>query len=155
MNWEKITKAVAAVLGAAAGLLGEWNMLLTILAWFMVIDYVTGLLVAWRGKSPNSATGGVSSKASFDGLVKKFFIMLVVLVGTLLDRAMGSEQAIFQTAAALYYVANEGISILENTSLMGVPYPAVIKNALEAMKKKGDEGKTDGKGAEVTPNKPE
>ena len=144
MSWDKITKAIAAALGAAAGLLGEWNMLLTILAWFMVIDYLTGLLVAWRGKSPNSETGGVSSKASFDGLVKKFFIMLVVLVATLLDRAIGSEGATFQTAAALYYVANEGISILENTSLMGVPYPAFIKNALEAMKKKGDSGGKDG-----------
>lgn len=140
MSWDKITKAIAAALGALAGLLGEWNMLLTILAWFMVIDYLTGLLVAWRGKSPNSETGGVSSKASFDGLVKKFFIMLVVLVATLLDAAIGADQRIFQTAAATYYIANEGISILENTSLMGVPYPAFIRKALEAMKKKGDEG---------------
>ena len=148
MTWERITKAVAAALGAVAGLLGEWNMLLTILAWFMVIDYVTGLLVAWRGKSPNSESGRISSKASFDGLVKKFFIMLVVLVATLLDRAIGNEQAIFQTAATLYYIANEGISILENTSLMGVPYPEFIRKALEAMKKKGDQGGSDDKGGQ-------
>ena len=146
MKWDNLTKAIAAALGAAAGLLGEWNMLLTILAWFMVIDYMTGLLVAWRGKSPKSETGHVSSKASFDGLVRKFFIMLVVLVATLLDAAIGADQAIFQTAAATYYIANEGISILENTSLMGVPYPEFIRKALEAMKKKGDEGGEDEKG---------
>lgn len=143
MSWDKITKAIAAALGAAAGLLGEWNLLLTILAWFMVIDYATGLIVAWRGRSPKSESGHISSKASFDGLVKKFFIMVVVLVATLLDRAIGTEGALFQTAAVTYYIANEGISILENTSLMGVPYPAIVKNALDALKKKGNEGKED------------
>ena len=143
MTWDRITKAIAAALGAAAGLLGEWNLLLTILAWFMVLDYATGLIVAWRGRSPKSETGGVSSKASFDGLVKKFFIMVVVLVATLLDRAIGTDGALFQTAATTYYIANEGISILENTSLMGVPYPAIVKNALDALKKKGNEGKGD------------
>ena len=143
MKWDRITKAVCGMLGAAAGLLGEWNILLTILAWFMVIDYVTGVLVAWRGRSPKSETGGVSSKAGFDGLVKKFFIMVVVLVATLLDAAIGVETAVFQTAATLYYIANEGISILENTALMGVSYPKVILKALEAMRKKGDEGGED------------
>lgn len=140
MTWDKALKYLAGIAGAAAGLLGEWNMLLTVLAWFMVIDYVTGLLVAWRGKSPKSETGGVSSKAGFDGLVKKFFIIIVVLVATLLDAAIGTERAIFQTAAATYYLANEGISILENTSLMGVPYPQFILKALETMRKKGDDG---------------
>ena len=38
----------------------------------------------------------------------------------------------------MYYTANEGISILENTALMGVPYPSFILNALEVMKEKGD-----------------
>ena len=140
MSWDKILKACAGVLGAIAGLLGEWNMLLTVLACFMVIDYLTGLIVAWRGKSPKTESGGVSSRAGFDGLIRKFFIMVVVLVATLLDRAIGNSAAIFQTAATFYYIANEGISILENTSLMGVPYPAFIKNALDTLKDKGNQG---------------
>ena len=143
MSWDKIVKWLAGACGAVAGFLGGWTMLLTVLAAFMVIDYVTGVIVAWRGRSPKSETGGVSSKAGFDGLVKKFFIMLVVLVATLLDRAIGTETAVFQTAAVLYYIANEGISILENTSLMGVPYPAFIRKALEAMQEKGDKGLED------------
>ena len=45
----------------------------------------------------------------------------------------------FQTAATMYYIANEGISVIENTSLMGVPYPGFIKKALEVLKQRGEE----------------
>ena len=113
-------------------------MLLTILAAFMVLDYLTGLIVAWRGKSPKTETGGVSSRAGFDGLIRKFMIMIVVLVATLLDAAIGNTARVFQTAATMYYIANEGISILENTALMGVRYPAFLSNALETLREKGD-----------------
>lgn len=140
MKWDNVVKVLAGIAGAAAGLLGEWNMLLTILAWFMVIDYMTGLVVAFRGRSPKTEGGGVSSKAGFDGLIRKAFIMVVVLVATLLDAAIGTTARVFQTAATLYYIANEGISILENTSLMGVPYPAFILKALEAIREKADQG---------------
>lgn len=136
--WDKITKAISVVLGALAGLLGGWNVLLTVLAWFMCIDYLTGLICAWRGKSPKSEGGGVSSKVGFDGLARKGIIILMVLVATLLDRAIGTDNAIFQTATAGYYIANEGISILENSAIMGVPYPKIILNALETLQKKGD-----------------
>lgn len=140
MTWDRVTKAIAGILGGAAGLLGGWSMLLTILAWFMGIDYFSGLIVAWRGRSPKTEHGGISSKAGFDGLIRKAFIMLVVLMATLLDRAIGNSTSVFQTAATTYYIANEGISILENTSLMGVKYPAFILKALEAMRDKGDQG---------------
>lgn len=138
MGWDRIVKWLAGAMGALAGLLGEWNVLLTILALMMVIDYATGVIVAWRGKSPKTETGGVSSKAGFDGLIRKTFIMAVVLVATLLDTAIGNATRVFQTAATMYYIANEGISILENTSLMGVPYPAFIRDALEELKEKRD-----------------
>lgn len=150
MTWDKITRFAAGLIGAAAGLLGGWTMLLTILAWFMVIDYATGLIVAWRGRSPKSEHGGVSSKAGFDGLIRKAFIMLVVLVATLLDRAIGNQSSVFQTAATMYYIANEGISILENTSLMGVKYPTFVLRALETMRDASDKG-----GEDKPPNLPE
>lgn len=144
MSWDKVTKALAGVAGAIAGLLGEWNVLLTVLAIMMVLDYLTGLVVAWRGKSPKTETGGVSSRAGFDGLIRKAFIMVVVLVATLLDTAIGNQARVFQTAATTYYIANEGISILENTALMGVVYPAFVMRALEALREKSDAGKVDG-----------
>lgn len=144
MSWDKVTKALAGAVGAIAGLLGEWNVLLTVLAIMMVLDYLTGLVVAWRGKSPKTETGGVSSRAGFDGLIRKAFIMVVVLVATLLDTAIGNQARVFQTAATTYYIANEGISILENTALMGVVYPAFVMRALEALREKSDAGKIDG-----------
>ncbi len=138
MAWDRITKWLAGIAGAVAGLLGEWNVLLTILAIMMVLDYLTGLIVAWRGRSPKTEGGGVSSKAGFDGLIRKFFIMVVVLIATLLDTAVGSTARVFQTAATTYYIANEGISILENTALMGVHYPAFVRKALESLREKSD-----------------
>ena len=138
MRWDDVVKWLAGIAGALAGLLGEWNVFLTVLAIMMVLDYVTGLIVAWRGKSPKSETGGVSSKVGFDGLIKKAFIMVVVLVATLLDTAIGNATHVFQMAAVMYYIANEGISILENTALMGVQYPKFVIKALETMREKND-----------------
>lgn len=143
MIWDRMTKNAAALVGAAAGLLGEWNVLLSVLAWMMCIDYATGLICAWRGRSPKTEGGGVSSKAGFDGLARKGLIILIVLMATLLDRAIGSGSALFQTAAASYYIANEGISILENSALLGVPYPKVIADALEGLRE-GDGGNAGG-----------
>lgn len=136
--WDKIAKAAAAVAGFIAGIFGGWSAMMTLLAAAMVIDYLSGLIVAWCGKSPKTETGGVSSEVGFKGLAKKGFIVLIVLLATLLDRSVGNETLIFQTAAAFYYFANEGISILENAALLGVPFPAKIKEALVAMKEKQD-----------------
>ena len=140
MSWDDVVKWLAGIAGAVAGLLGEWNVFLTVLAFMMIIDYITGVIVAWRGKSPKTETGGVSSKVGFDGLIRKGFIMTVVLVATLLDTAIGNATHVFQGAAVMYYIANEGISILENTALMGVRYPKFILTALEAMREKSDSG---------------
>ena len=68
----------------------------------------------------------------------KLFIMVVVLMATLLDTAIGNASRVFQTAATMYYIANEGISILENTARMGVAYPAVVVKALETLREKGE-----------------
>lgn len=138
MTWDRITKAIAGFGGAIAGLLGEWNMALTLLAIAMVIDYVTGVAVAVVHKSPKTDGGGVSSKAGFEGLLKKGIILVIVLLATILDAALGLETRMFQTACTFYYIANEGISILENAALLGVPFPAGMKNALEAIKEKND-----------------
>lgn len=139
MNWDRVIKAAAAVCGAIAGLMGEWNTLLTILMVAMVTDYITGLIVAACGRSPKTDGGKLSSTAGFIGLAKKAMIMAAVLLATLLDRAIGSESMIFQTAATCYYIANEGLSILENAALLDVPIPKRLRAALEALRDKGDQ----------------
>ena len=137
--WDRLVKLACAAGGALAGLLGEWPPLLMALAVMMLCDYVSGMVVAWCGKSPKSENGGVSSKAGFAGLARKGFMLLIVLAATVLDGVIGSEAMMFQTAAVMYYIANEGISLLENAALLGVPVPKRIRHALEALKERGDE----------------
>lgn len=138
MTWDKILKWAAGIAGAIAGLFGEWNTMLTILVVMMAADYVSGWIVAWCGKSPKTEGGGLSSKVGFIGLAKKGFIMLLVLVATMLDKAIGGRTSIFQSSLVLYYIANEGLSVLENAALLGVRFPDKLRKALETMREQED-----------------
>ena len=126
--WRGIIKALAACGGAVAGALGGWDATLKVLVVMMLVDYVSGLLVAVMGKSNKTEYGGLSSKVGFIGLAKKGLMLLVVLVATVLDEAMGA--AVCRDAACWFYIANEGLSLLENMSLAGVPFPAKMKELL-------------------------
>ena len=136
--WDKAIKAVCLMAGAIAGLYGEWTMALKILLIMMAVDYITGWIVALAGKSPKTESGGLSSKVGFIGIAKKGFIMLIVLVATQLDKAIGNTSMIFQTATVFYYIANEGLSVLENADLIGVPFPTFIRERLESMRENED-----------------
>ena len=138
MTWDKILKILAGVAGAICGLFGEWTTTLTILVVVMAIDYISGVLVAACGKSPKTEAGGLSSKVGFIGIAKKGFIMLLVLLATMLDRAIGNETMVFQTSLVFYYIANEGLSVLENAALMGLPFPEKLKKALETLRDKDE-----------------
>lgn len=144
MTWDKILKMLAGVAGAVLGLFGEWNEMLTILVVMMALDYLTGWIVAWCGRSPKTEGGGLSSKVGFIGLAKKGLIILIVLVATLLDHAIGKGTVVFQSSMVLYYIANEGLSILENAALLGVQFPAKLQRALEAMREKEEDPPDDG-----------
>lgn len=139
MTWDKILKFLAGVAGAICGLFGEWTTTLTILVVVMAIDYISGVLVAACGKSPKTEAGGLSSKVGFIGIAKKGFIMLLVLLATMLDKAIGNETMVFQTSLVFYYIANEGLSVLENAALMGLPFPEKLKKALETLRDRDDE----------------
>lgn len=133
-----------AVFGSfAANALGGWDASLQVLIALMVADYITGVLVAavWH-KSSKSSSGTLNSVAGFKGILKKCAILLLVWIGVLLDQALGSSYA--RTAVVLFFVGNEGISLLENLGLMGVPFPAFLKRALEALRDQGDKGKEGG-----------
>ena len=134
--WGDVTRVLAAVGGFVAGLFGGWPATMTILVIFMAADYLLGCVCALTGKSTKTNTGHFLSTVAFAGLLKKATIMLVAVQ---LDKAVGGN-AMFQTAAVFFYLANEGISIIENCGLLGVPVPKVLKNALEALRDKGDNG---------------
>ena len=138
MTWDKILKILAGVAGAICGLFGEWTTTLTILVVVMAIDYISGVLVAACGKSPKTEAGGLSSKVGFIGIAKKAFMMILVLLATMLDKAIGNETMVFQTSLVFYYIANEGLSVLENAALMGLPFPEKLKKALETLRDKDE-----------------
>ena len=141
--WDKLIKCLAALGGAVAGWFGGWSGLLTALAVMMAVDYATGCMAAFAGKSQKTEGGGWLSSEGFKGLLRKGAIMAMVLLGTLLDRAIGTDGMVFQTAVCCYYIANEGLSVLENVALLGVPVPGVVKKALEMLREKGEKSEDD------------
>ncbi len=130
---------MAAAGSAIANYLGGWDSALKVLVAMMAADYLTGVLVAliWH-KSNKTDDGTLSSKAGFKGLCKKGVIILIVWLAVLLDDAMGANYV--RTAVMLFFIGNEGVSLLENIGLMGVPYPQFLQKALQALRDKGDKG---------------
>ncbi len=116
-----------------SALLGGWDMALQTLIIFMAVDYSTGLVVAGVfHRSGKSTTGSLESLAGWKGLCRKGGTLLLVLVAAQLDRVMGSEFC--RDAVVIGFLANEAISIIENVGLMGVPFPPVLRKAIEVLK---------------------
>lgn len=126
--WKTAIRTLSAIGGGIAGALGGWDAVLKVLLVMMAVDYLSGLMVAIMGKSSKTEYGGLSSKVGFVGLAKKGLMLLVVLVAHMMDLAMGMTVA--RDAACWFYIANEGLSLLENMSLAGVPFPEKVKEIL-------------------------
>jgi toxin secretion/phage lysis holin len=143
---KKSLSAAFAVIGSfVANQLGGWDAALIVLIGMMAIDYLTGLAVgAVFHKSPKTASGRLVSAECFKGLIRKCTTLLFVWIGAMLDQVIGAEYV--RTAITLFFIASEGLSILENTALMGIPYPAFLKRMLEVMKEKNDGGDDSDKG---------
>lgn len=81
--WPDILKWGSTIAGAITGFFGEWNAVLTCLLVMNAVDYATGLLCALRGRSTKTTSGGVSSHVGYDGIARKAFIWLVILLDDL------------------------------------------------------------------------
>lgn len=140
--WKKILELLAAAGGAVASFFINMPPLVWILIAVMTIDYVTGLICGAMGKSQKTETGYLASHAAFLGLLKKALILLVVLLAALLDQAVSNGAGIqFEAvmgATCLWFIASEGLSILENVASIGVPVPKILLKLLEVMRSKGD-----------------
>lgn len=124
--------------GTIATLFGGWDSSLTTLVIFMAIDYITGLIVAGVfNKSEKTENGALESRAGFKGLCRKGVMLLIVLVACRLDMTLGSD--FVRDCVIIAFIANETISIIENASLMGIPMPKVLVNAIELLKAKAKE----------------
>lgn len=124
--------------------------MLTVMLALMAIDYITGLVIGWVGKSPKTDSGHLSSAVGWAGLAKKAGELLAVIVGVLLDmlavEQLGLQAAMFRTGMILYIVATEGISVLENLGILGVPMPGFVVKALEQMQQASEDGGSGTKG---------
>ena len=130
---EKYFNAIVALLATFfTYIFGVWDLAMQVLIVFMTLDYGTGVLYAYL-------IGQLSSEVGFKGLVKKCMILVVVIIGVMLDRMLGNGTWMFRTLVCYFYIANEGISLLENVGNIGIPIPNKIRNALEQLNKDDEE----------------
>lgn len=107
-------------------LFGAWDLSLMILVTVMALDYVTGVTRGYVNKQ-------LSSEYGFRGLAKKLTIFYVLILAVLIDRLIG-QGWVFRTLVCIWYASNEGMSILENASAIGLPVPQQLVDALEQLK---------------------
>ena len=135
---ENITKAFAAITGAVLSFFVGLPPIMWVLIAVMTLDYATGLICGAMGKSLKTENGGLSSSAAFSGLLKKGMILVVVALAALLDWAVATGADVsfnaVTGATCLWFVASEGVSIIENATEIGIPIPTVLQQALEIMK---------------------
>lgn len=130
---ENLFNVVAgSVIGTCGYFFGGWDVLLEVLLVAIVIDYLTGLYKAYDTKT-------LSSKFGFRGIFKKVIILAVVVFSVELERLLGAQIPIREVTIG-FYIANEGISILENIAPYA-PIPQVITDAL--LQFKGKSNKSD------------
>jgi toxin secretion/phage lysis holin len=118
---------VTAVGTAVTTLLGGWDMGIKVLLLMVIVDYITGVIAAFIQKKLSSGVG-------FRGIVKKVSIFLLVAVAHAVDTI--TAQSIIRDATVLFFVANEGLSILENSNAIGLPIPRALVDAISALNQK-------------------
>ena len=125
------------VAGLITSLLGGWTRGLSCLVTLMIVDYLTGMILAIVfKKSTKSNTGGCSSKVGFIGLIKKFIILLMVVVGNQVDLLLSVHYV--KDCCCIGFCCNEIISIIENVGLMGIKLPKIISDSISILQKKGE-----------------
>lgn len=108
-------------------LLGGSDVMLTTLFIFLVVDYITGIFKGIKNRDLNSDTG-------WRGLMKKTGVMLGVIVAVQLDKLTGGD--VFRSGTITFFTLNEGISIIENLSILGVEFPEFMLKFLKTWKDK-------------------
>jgi toxin secretion/phage lysis holin len=132
MREKEIFNSIVAAVGCFFSyIFGTWDTCLMVLIAFIAMDYITGVMAAAIAHRVNSQIG-------FNGILRKSTILIVLIVAVMLDRLLNTGAWVFRTFVCYFYIANEGISILENAGKCGIPLPDRLLNTLEQLKKKGD-----------------
>ena len=132
--WNTIQLIFSAVGGWLGYFLGGCDGLLYALIAFVVIDYVTGVMCAIINRELSSAVG-------FKGIFRKVLIFLLVGIANIIDVQVIGTGAVLRTAVILFYISNEGVSLLENAGHLGLPIPEKIKTVLEQLHDIAENGK--------------
>ena len=127
-----IIDSIAGAVGAVLGFMyGEVTGLFWALIAFMALDYITGVVVAIIEKR-------LSSEVGFRGLAKKFLILVFVAVGHIADTYILGGTPAAMSAVMLFYMANEGISIIKNAAALGLPVPKKLTSIMEQIRNKSE-----------------
>ena len=121
--WNAIQMAFTALGGFLGWFLGGFDGFLYALVVFVVIDYITGIMCAINDHTLSSAVG-------FRGICRKVLIFCMVGIGNILDMNILGEGHVLRTAVIFFYLSNEGVSMLENATHLGLPIPEKLKEVL-------------------------
>ena len=124
--WNMIQLMFTAVGGWLGWFLGGCDGLLYALIAFVVIDYITGVMCAINDHS-------LSSEVGFRGICRKVLIFLLVGIANILDVNVIGAGSVLRTAVIFFYISNEGVSLMENATHLGLPVPEKIKVVLEQL----------------------
>jgi toxin secretion/phage lysis holin len=124
--WNWVQMALSAIGGFLGYFLGGMDGFLYALIAFVVIDYITGLMVAAIQKK-------VSSEVGFKGICKKVLIFMMVGIGNIIDVQVLGQAGVLRTAVIFFYLSNEGVSLTENAAHLGLPVPDKLKDVLEQL----------------------
>ena len=125
-----ITNGLSFIITCLTYFLGGFDLALKSLLIIMVIDYLTGVSSAIYNKK-------LSSKIGFKGIIKKFCYLLVVGLSVAIDNLTG-QNGIIRSLVIYCFIANDGISIIENMGELDIKLPQKLIDTLEQLKKKGD-----------------
>ena len=125
-----INNVFSVILTTIIYLLGGIDIALQSLLIVIVIDYLTGIASAIYNRE-------LSSKMGFKGIIKKFSYLLVVALSVVIDNLLG-QSGLIRTLVIYFFVANDGLSIIENMAEMNIKLPQKLIDALEQIKKKGE-----------------
>lgn len=93
----------------------------------VALDYITGVIAAYITKT-------LSSEVGFAGLLKKVLLLLIVALSNLLDTLLGAG-GVLRSLVIGFYIANEGLSLLENAGRCGIQIPDKLMAALKQLSK--------------------
>lgn len=130
--WNVLQAAFATIGGCLGWFLGGCDGLMYALIAFVVIDYITGVMCAVVDKKLSSSVG-------FKGICKKVLIFLLVGIGHIIDVNVIGNGSILRTATIFFYLSNEGISLIENATHLGLPVPQKLKDILEQLHDRAEE----------------